>query len=222
LFGLEFASIITLPPGIINDIFGAGEGSQISQYSTTTITHIMKQTYCTVPILFFVLLAATTETTTDAFAPLPRRRQQISGKVTRSFPLSSTRPYSKPIFVLFNQKDDDDTLREAEDDAAVDAHDCPDPAMEAAAEERALMMAENMHLKVKQEIHVEETKEAASKEPHFDGHKATDKEMKQAEEDAAMDGHDCSDAGMETAAEERAVMMAYEMAEKMKKQKRKE
>ena len=113
----------------------------------------------------------------------------------------------------------DNDLRQAEDDAAFDAHDCPDAGMEAAAEERAVMMAESMHLKPKHEIHAEQTSsadEAAVPAPHISMEKVGNAELEQAEEDAAYDAHDCSDAGMEAAAEERAVMMAYEMAEKKK------
>ena len=118
----------------------------------------------------------------------------------------------------------DDDLRQAEDDAAFDAHDCPDAGMEAAAEERAVMMAESMHLKPKHDIHAEQTSSAASAEkavpaPHISMEKVGNAELEQAEEDAAYDAHDCSDAGMEAAAEERAVMMAYEMAEKKKARK---
>lgn len=114
----------------------------------------------------------------------------------------------------------DDDLRQAEDDAAFDAHDCPDAGMEAAAEERAVMMAESMHLKPKHEIHAEQTSSAdeAVPAPHISMEKVGNAELEQAEEDAAYDAHDCSDAGMEAAAEERAVMMAYEMAEKKKEE----
>ena len=117
----------------------------------------------------------------------------------------------------------DDDLRQAEDDAAFDAHDCPDAGMEAAAEERAVMMAESMHLRPKHEIHAEQTPSAdeAVPAPHISMEKVENAELEQAKEDAAYDAHDCSDAGMEAAAEERAVMIAYEMAEEKKEEARK-
>ena len=41
-------------------------------------------------------------------------------------------------------------------------------------------------------------------------------ELKESEAQAAWDAHDCSDAGMEAAMMERSVMLANEMAHKMK------
>ena len=65
---------------------------------------------------------------------------------------------------LHGQKEDDE-LRQAEEDAAFDAHDCPDAGMEAAAEERAVMMAEAMHLTAKHEIHAEMEDHGGSIDP---------------------------------------------------------
>lgn len=154
--------------------------------------------------LFAAAVIAFVATTSNAFAPRTMIMRRLSSQPTAS--------------KLYNQKDDED-LRQAEDQAAVDAHDCPDPAMEAAAEERAVMMADAMHLKVGHEIHLGDDSEGDDKpaaEPHMTTEKITNQEMEQAEEDAAVDAHDCSDAGMEAAAEERAVMLAYEMAQKKK------
>ena len=161
----------------------------------------MKQfTLITIVLLFSIAVE------TEAFAPHTIRWRQAAAMMT-----------------LHSQKDDDD-LRQAEDDAAFDAHDCPDAGMEAAAEERAVMMAESMHLKPKHEIHAEKTfaTDESVPAPHISMDKVSNAEVEQAEEDAAYDAHDCSDAGMEAAAEERAVMMAYEMTEKKKEEARKQ
>lgn len=154
---------------------------------------------------------------TEAFAPHTLRWRQALA-INQQNQIVEQR-----MMTLHSQKDDDD-LRQAEDDAAFDAHDCPDAGMEAAAEERAVMIAESMHLKPKHEIHAEQTSSADESvpAPHISMDKVGNAEFRQAEEDAAYDAHDCSDAGMEAAAEERAVMMAYEMAEKKKEEARKQ
>jgi len=48
-------------------------------------------------------------------------------------------------------------------------------------------------------------------------HEETDEELREAEQAAAVDASDVSDAGMEAAMEERAVMLANELAHKLKK-----
>ena len=173
--------------------------------------HTMKQFTLATTVLFSIAVA------TEAFAPHTLRWRQALA-INQQNQIVEQR-----MMTLHSQKDDDD-LRQAEDDAAFDAHDCPDAGMEAAAEERAVMMAESMHLKPKHEIHAEQTSSADESvpAPHISMDKVGDAEVKQAEEDAAYDAHDCSDAGMEAAAEEFAVMMAYEMAEKKKEEARKQ
>lgn len=173
---------------------------------------------------------------TEAFAPhaVPVRwRQAVATRqhqIVEMSPRSQARrrrascppPTSFSVIRLHGQKEDDE-LRQAEDDAAFDAHDCPDAGMEAAAEERAVMMADAMHLKPKHEIHAEMEDHGTSIDPwsRLSADEVDAAELEQAEEDAAYDAHDCADAGMEAAAEERAVMMAYDMAEKRKEEARK-
>ena len=128
---------------------------------------------------------------------------------------------------------DDDTnnrmIQEAEDAAAWDGHDSIDAGMETAAEERALMMAEELAHKLKTTSHPPKTTTATTKASYDDQHLAhgfrqvhveTNDEVHDAEDMAAWDGHDSADAGMETAAEERAVMMAAELARTMKANKK--
>lgn len=172
----------------------------------------MKQFAIVTTVLFSIAVA------TEAFAPHTLRWRQALASINQQNQIVEQR-----MMTLHSQKDGDD-LRQAEDDAAFDAHDCPDAGMEAAAEERAVMMAESMHLKPKHEIHAEQTSSADElvPAPHISMDKVGNAEVIQAEEDAAYDAHDCSDAGMEAAAEERAVMIAYEMAEKKKEEARKQ
>ena len=123
-------------------------------------------------------------------------------------------------------------LREEEELAAWDAHDCNDAGMEAAAEERALMMAQEIAHKMHKEALDKKKKNpvaaAASdankkkewNEEHLihgaaEIHEDTAQELREEEDLAAWDAHDCNDAGMEAAAEERALMLAQEMAHKL-------
>jgi len=52
-------------------------------------------------------------------------------------------------------------------------------------------------------------------------HEETNAELLDSEEEAAIDAHGCDDPGMEAAMMERAVMMASDMAHKMKKEAKK-
>ena len=182
-----------------------------------------------------VAVAVSSVVSTEAFAPhaVPVRwRQAVATRqhqIVEMTPRSQARrrrascpPTFFSVIRLYGQTEDDE-LRQAEDDAAFDAHDCPDAGMEAAAEERAVMMAEAMHLTPKHEIHAEMEDHERSIDPwsRLSVDEVDAAELEQAEEDAAYDAHDCADAGMEAAAEERAVMMAYDMAEKRKEEARK-
>lgn len=113
----------------------------------------------------------------------------------------------------------DEEFSEAEEEAAFDAHDLSDAGMEAAAMERALMMAEEYR---EAHSHPKETKpKNDSKDMTAESQKSifrhgldeSDDEFAEAEEEAAFDAHDLSDAGMEAAAMERALMMAEEYRE---------
>jgi hypothetical protein len=110
---------------------------------------------------------------------------------------------------------DDDSLLDAEDAAAFDAHDLSDPGMEAAAMERAVMMAEEMKNRKSEKKETStptklptKTKASIKSEVKTDD---ADDSLLDAEDAAAFDAHDLSDPGMEAAAMERAVMMAEEM-----------
>ena len=186
-------------------------------------------------IAIVAVVVSSVVSVTGAFAPhaLPVRwRQAVATRqhqIVEMTPRSQARrrrascpPTFFSVIGLHGQKEDDE-LRQAEEDAAFDAHDCPDAGMEAAAEERAVMMAEAMHLTAKHEIHAEMEDHGGSIDPwsRLSADEVDAAELEQAEEDAAYDAHDCADAGMEAAAEERAVMMAYDMAEKRKEEARK-
>jgi hypothetical protein len=120
------------------------------------------------------------------------------------------------------QEETDAQIRDSEDAAAWDAHDCSDPGMEAAAEERAVMFAAEMIHKMKGGRKKDEPKKVNTwNEEHVargvtQVHEETEEELKDSEDAASWDAHDCSDAGMEAAAEERAVMLAAEMIRRMK------
>lgn len=120
--------------------------------------------------------------------------------------------------------------------AAWDGHDAIDAGVETAAEERALMMAQELVQKIllQQKNNEPSSKPAGSSsssvitydEVHLAHdldhvHMETNAELHEAEELAVWDGHDGLDAGMETAAEERAVMLAAEMIARHKKQQQK-
>jgi len=117
----------------------------------------------------------------------------------------------------------DEELKEAEEMAAWDAHDASsDPGMEAASEERAVMLAHEIAHKLKEKAqHAEEKKDEWNEEHMIHGaqdiHEETDEELKESEEAAVWDAYDsASDPGMEAAMMERSVMLANEMAHKMK------
>lgn len=123
----------------------------------------------------------------------------------------------------------DKEILEAEMAAAVDAHDCDDSGMEAAAMERAVMMASEMaHKKKQQALHQNDPNDDDSPEQEWNKrhlahgaaeiHEDTDEEILEAEMAAAFDAHDCDDPGMEAAVMERAVMLALEMAQKKKEE----
>ena len=125
----------------------------------------------------------------------------------------------------------DGSLFDAEEAAAIDSHDISDPGLEAAAMERAVMLAE--------EYKEQQMKKNAIKrrsEPCKGGaalinsldeqqgkvrkiHLSTDDEsLSDAEEAAAIDAHDLNDPGLEAAAMESAVMLAEEYkVQQMKK-----
>ena len=112
-------------------------------------------------------------------------------------------------------------LQESEDAAAWDAHDCDDEGMEAAAEERAVMIAAEMMHKMKEQKKSDGGKTDNWNNEHLahgvaDVHEENAQEMLDSEDAAAWDAHDCSDAGVEAAAEERAVMLAAEMTNRLK------
>jgi aromatic ring-cleaving dioxygenase len=135
-------------------------------------------------------------------------------------------------------EDTDDEVLDAEQAAAWDAHDCTDPGMEAAAGLRAVMMAQEMaHRKRHEQALHPATQPILQTKANDDGtkvvewndeehlihgaihiHEETDQEVLDSERDAVWDAHDCSDPGMEAAAEERAVMLANEMAHRLREQ----
>jgi hypothetical protein len=127
-------------------------------------------------------------------------------------------------------EDTDEELRESEMAAAFDAHDCSDPGMEAAMEERALMMAHDMAHQLKEKA-LQQDKVAESTNNKMENwnaehlihgahelHEETDAELRESEDAAAMDAHDCNDPGMEAAMEEYAVMLARELTHKTKEE----
>jgi hypothetical protein len=125
----------------------------------------------------------------------------------------------------------EEEIRESEMAAAFDAHDCSDPGMEAAMEEGSLMTAQYYahQLKEKNDLHKGSAAEPIKNkvkswnEEHLihgahEIHEETDDELRESEDAAAYDAHDSIDSGMEAAMEERAVMLARELAHKMKEQ----
>jgi hypothetical protein len=116
-------------------------------------------------------------------------------------------------------------LLDSEDAAAWDAHDAPDAGMEAAAEERAVMLAAELVHKMK---HKKQSNQGTTRDQWNEAHLARDsseiheetpEELLESEDAAAWDAHDAPDAGMEAAAEERAVMLAAELVQKLKQKK---
>jgi len=120
--------------------------------------------------------------------------------------------------------EEEEELLEAEEAAAFDAHDVSDPGLEAAAMERAVMMAEELKegasvvRKPMRKLPVTsksvEKTENTQKNSEDTSLTAEEEELLEAEDAAALDAHDVSDAGFEAAAMERAVMMAEEFKEK--------
>jgi hypothetical protein len=117
----------------------------------------------------------------------------------------------------------EEELEESEAQAAWDARGCDDPGMEAACEERAVMLANEMAHKLKEKSAKQSEQEKNEwNEKHLihgasEIHEETEEELKESEAQAAWDAHDSDDPGMEAACEERAVMLANEMARKLKK-----
>ncbi|KAL7504698.1 hypothetical protein ACHAXN_002284 [Cyclotella atomus] len=128
--------------------------------------------------------------------------------------------YPRSMFVISSLASggkDDESILEAEDAAAFDAHDLSDAGMEAAAMERAVMMAEEYkHDHEKMAKHEQKQTTAEVNKTFVPKMESgdSDEALLEAEEAAAFDAHDLSDAGMEAAAMERAVIMANEMKKK--------
>ena len=136
-----------------------------------------------------------------------------------------------------NYADVDDSLFDAEEAAAIDSHDLSDPGLEAAAMERAVMLAEEykqQQLKKKGDMERRRSSELcvggaalirSLDEQHDKVREANmstdDESLFEAEEAAAIDAHDVNDSGLEAAAMERAVMMAEEFKEQQMKKKEK-
>jgi hypothetical protein len=126
------------------------------------------------------------------------------------------------IAVPQHAKSSHQDLYDAEEAAAMDAHDVSDPGMEGAAMERSAMLAEDLlHAKKgekKANHKLRAPKRSDGKIGRLYRYKSTiaHQEVYEAEEAAAFDAHDVSDAGMEAAAMERAVMMAADMMKKKK------
>lgn len=120
-----------------------------------------------------------------------------------------TRTHNNNDVSLTAAKDD---LYDAEEAAALDAHDVSDSGMEGAAMERAVMMAQEYKELLKKEREEPKKESTVGKvKSMFKGGNADDNDdLFDAEEAAAMDAHDLSDAGMEAASMERALMMAEE------------
>eukprot|EP01082_Thalassiosira_pseudonana_P003784 g2515.t1 g2515 contig12:271779-273041(+) len=120
-----------------------------------------------------------------------------------------TRTHNNNDVSLTAAKDD---LFDAEEAAALDAHDVSDSGMEGAAMERAVMMAQEYKELLKKEREEPKKESTVGKvKSMFKGGNADDNDdLFDAEEAAAMDAHDLSDAGMEAASMERALMMAEE------------
>ena len=120
------------------------------------------------------------------------------------------------------QEPDAVEMLESEEMAAFDAHDALDAGMEAAAEERAVMLAAEMTHRIKfPKAAAPAKKQDEWNEAHLahgiaDVHEEDATELRESEEMAAFDAHDAPDAGMEAAAEEWAVMLAAELTHKLK------
>jgi hypothetical protein len=120
-------------------------------------------------------------------------------------------------------EENDAELLESERAAVEDAYDISDSGMEAAAEERAVMLAHEMihEMKHRKKQAATETSDDKWIEEHLahdisEIHEETNAELLESERAAVEDAHDISDAGMEAAAEERAVMLANELIHEMR------
>ena len=110
----------------------------------------------------------------------------------------------------------DESILDAEEAAAIDAHDVSDAGMEGAAMERAVILAEEFKRDHKRtEKNATADKSFEVKRTNSDEHTTNDSDdLFEAEEAAAFDAHDLSDAGLEAAAMERAVILAEDMKKK--------
>ena len=133
-----------------------------------------------------------------------------------------------------NNADVDDSLFDAEEAAAIDSHDLSDPGLEAAAMERAVMLAEEYKQQQLKKKDMERRSEPcvggaalirSLDEQHDKAREGImskdDESLFEAEEAAAIDAHDVNDSGLEAAAMERAVMLAEEFKEQQMKKKEK-
>ena len=121
-----------------------------------------------------------------------------------------------------------DELRASEQAAALDAHDALDAGMEAAAEERAVMLAAEMTHWLKTGKQQQEQQQQPNHDNDDDWndlhvaqnleevHEENAQELLESEQAAALDAHDAPDPAMEAAAEEWAVMLAAEKVHKLK------
>ncbi|KAK1737545.1 hypothetical protein QTG54_011831 [Skeletonema marinoi] len=129
----------------------------------------------------------------------------------------------------------DDSLFDSEDAAAIDAHDLSDSGLEAAAMERAVMLAEEYKEQQLKKKEMDRRNEPcvggaalinSLEEQHAEVRKTAftddDESLLEAEDAAAIDAHDLSDSGLEAAAMERAVMLAEEYKEEQIKKNNKE
>ena len=185
---------------------------------TLTFTIMMKNNATTTTILLVFL--GTLCLRTSAFARVPKPFLYI----TRSIKLHEQVSPNEAA-------GDDGSLFDAEEAAAIDAHDLSDPGMEAAAMERAVMLA----AEYKEEQLKKQLEDRIISKPCNGGAaliKSIDEQYKEAgksivatdeesllddEEAAAIDAHDVPDAGMEAAAMERAVMLAAEYKDEQQK-----
>ena len=164
-------------------------------------------------------------------APQPNRQRLFT--TSSSDPADDINHQDRHFMNNNNANHQDDELLQAEQTAAWDGHDAIDAAMETAAEERALMMAQDLVQKLsfssssssshqqqddpqKEQHSPRDNNSSSYDEQHVahgihQVHVENNAELHEAQELAAWDGHDGMDAGMETAAEERAVMMAAEL-----------
>jgi hypothetical protein len=149
-------------------------------------------------------------------------------------PFLYMRTINKKLHEVSSNAEGDDSLFDAEDAAAIDAHDVSDPGLEAAAMERAVMIAQEYKEKMKKK-----TDKTSSREPCVGGAaliksleeqrnelrkgalKIDDESLLDDEDAAAIDAHDVSDPGFEAAAMERSVMLAQEYKTDQMEMKRK-